>query len=368
MLLGTYGRLPSRNTGTATLLARLYPVKRTTLTWRWRSRSATAVAGALLLFGASALSASAQQTDVPMQQAPAPEAAAPAGDRVARLEQQVANLQAMVAALESLVKAQPSAVLPQESVASGGQGFDAAAGVTARVDALETQVGALSSQLELLTQQLGAIEARMGGGSAPERLAPPPQQDGQPLEPLPELPGRQGSADPADPDGTLVADAGGLTAFQSSQQTAAPMSPSAAPGEPQRLAAVPGGVDAASLYSQGYGQLLQRDYAGAEASFRGLVERFPADPLAGKAEYWLGESYYARGAFKDAADAFLASYRTYGSSEKAPDSLLKLAMSLAALGEKDAACSTFAEFGAKYPSAEPALLDQAKAERRKVGC
>jgi tol-pal system protein YbgF len=304
-----------------------------------------------------------------MQQAPAADAAAPAGDRTARLEQQVANLQAMVAALESLVKAQPSAVLPQESAAPGGQGFDAAAGVTGRVDALETQVGALSSQLELLTQQLGAIEARMGGGgAAPQRLAPAPQQDDQPLEPLPEPPGRQGSADPADPAGTLVADAGGLNGFQSSQQMTAPMSPPATPGEPQRLAAVPSGADAASLYSQGYGQLLQRDYAGAEASFGAVVQRFPADPLAGKAQYWLGESYYARGAYKDAADAFLASYRTYGSGDKAPDSLLKLGMALAALGEKDAACSTFEEFGAKYSSADAALRDQANAERRKVGC
>jgi tol-pal system protein YbgF len=354
------------NTGIATLLTRPYPVNASILTWCCRSRPAPAVAAALFLLGASALSASAQQNDAP-QQTSAAQAAAPAGDQMARLEQQVANLQAMVAALESLVKAQPSAVLPQESAASGGQGFDAAAGVTARVDALETKVGALSSQLELLTQQFGALEARIGGGAVPERLTPPPQQDDQPLEPLPELPGRQGSADPADPAGTLVAGAGGLTSFQSSGQAAAPMSPPPA-GEPQRLAALPTGVDAASLYSQGYGQLLQRDYAGAEASFRALLERFPGDPLAGKAEYWLGESYYARGAFKDAADAFLASYRTYGSGDKAPDSLLKLGMALAELGQKDAACSTFAEFGAKYPSAEPALLDQAKAERRKVGC
>ena len=36
-------------------------------------------------------------------------------------------------------------------------------------------------------------------------------------------------------------------------------------------------------------------------------------------------------------------------SEKAPDSLLKLGMSLAELGQKEAACSTFAELGAKYP-------------------
>jgi tol-pal system protein YbgF len=325
------------------------------------------LAAALLLFGANVVPASAQQT----QQAPLDQAPPAAGDRVGRLEQQIANLQAMVAALESLVKAQPSAVLTQESTAPGGQGFDAAAGVTARVDALETQIGALSSQLELLTQQLGGLEARMGGGggTAPQPLAPPPPlQDGQPLEPLPELPGRQGSVSD-DPAGTLLADAGGVAAFGlPASPQGEPMSPQPAPGEPQRLAALPSGLDASSLYTQGYGDLLRRNYAAAEASFRELVQRFPEDPLAGKAQYWLGESYYARGAFKNAADAFLASYRTYGSGEKAPDSLLKLAMALGELGQKDAACATLAEFNAKYPAAEPVLVDQARTERRKVGC
>jgi len=328
-------------------------VNSSALKQRKRSRYATALAAALLLLGANVAPASAQQPqEAPLDQGPP----AAAGDRVARLEQQVANLQAMVAALESLVRTQPSAVLPQESTAPGGQGFDAAAGVTARVDALETQIGALSSQLELLTQQLGAMEARMGGGAAPQPLAPPPpqQQDGQPVEPLPELPGRQGSA-PADPAGTLLADAGGVAAF-------------GLPASSQDEAPPPSGLDASSLYTQGYGDLLRRNYVAAEASFRELVQRFPADSLAGKAQYWLGESYYARGAFKNAADAFLASYRTYGSGEKAPDSLLKLARALGELGQKDAACATLAEFSAKYPAAEPVLLDQARTERRKVGC
>ena len=82
-----------------------------------------------------------------------------------------------------------------------GQGVGNAAGLTARIDAMETQLGALSSQLELVTQQLGALEARLGG-AAPQQLAPPqaeqpsapqPQEPMAPPpsgnDPLPELPG-----------------------------------------------------------------------------------------------------------------------------------------------------------------------------------
>jgi len=112
----------------------------------------------------------------------------------------------MVAALESLVKTRPDVTLPQEGAAAAGQGVGNAAGLTARIDAMETQLGALTSQLEMMTQQLGALEARLGGGGgAPQQLAPPqaeqqtyaPPQNEQPLappssntEPLPELPGQ----------------------------------------------------------------------------------------------------------------------------------------------------------------------------------
>ena len=68
----------------------------------------------------------------------------------------------MVAALESLVKTRPDVTLPQEGAAGdAGQGVGNAAGLTARIDAIETQMGALTSQLELMTQQLGALEARL---------------------------------------------------------------------------------------------------------------------------------------------------------------------------------------------------------------
>lgn len=174
-----------------------------------RSRVATLLAGAALLLLLTATPGLAQRAEPPAEpQTAAPAGAAPpvpapavAADRIGRLEQQIADLQTMVAALESLVKQKPDVQLPLES-AAGEAG--PAAGVSARIDALETQVGALSSQLELMTQQLGALEAKLNGGAEPQSL-PPPQGE-EPLRPIPEeRPGRRGLLAPANPSAPAYA-------------------------------------------------------------------------------------------------------------------------------------------------------------------
>lgn len=363
---------------------------------RRRSRSASAFAGAVLLFAAGTPVLAQQDTPPPEPEAPAAEAAPkaagdPVAGRIGRLEEQIQDLQVMVGTLTSLLKSKPDAVLPQESAgADAAQGGSNAADLNARVDALDTQIGALTSQLELMAQQLGAIEAKLGGAGAPQSLSPPGGEEPRPSKPM----GRQGLA-PADPSAAAWADAGGtvpdasLFGTRNVASAAQPAAPSQGedraareplppatqdegrqppPDQPQSLAAMPAGSDAISLYNQGYGDLLRKDYAAAETSFRQLVKRYPDDPLAGKAQYWIGESYYVRRQFKNAADAFLKGYRKYQSSEKAPDSLLKLGMSLAELGQKDAACATFNELSTRFPSAEEHLRDQAKGERRRGGC
>jgi tol-pal system protein YbgF len=352
-----------------------------------RSLAAAALAASLAL----ASSAGVAQQDSPPQE---PRAAAPAGQteepsgqagestvsQLGPVQEQLNELRAMVGALESLVKSKPGAVLPQET--SQGQDPGAQGDLGVRVAALETQIGALTSQLEHMTQQLNALEARLAGGARPP-------------SPAAGTPGRQGAASPQDPDAALAGtggDAGAsfnTTVAQAGEdepplpQMAAqdgagePLPPAndggspddpAAEGRPQSLMAALPGNDATSLYNQGYGNLLRRDYAGAETAFGRLVQGYPNDPLAGKAQYWLGETYYVRGQYKDAAEAFLRGYKRYKSGEKAPDSLLKLGMSLAALGQKTEACSAFSELGTKYPAAADFLRDQAKSERRKVGC
>jgi tol-pal system protein YbgF len=126
--------------------------------------------------------------------------------------------------------------------------------------------------------------------------------------------------------------------------------------------------DPKQLYETAYGYLLQRDYGAAQAAFDDFLKKFPNDSLSGNAQYWLGETHFVRGQYKAAAESFLKGYQTYAQSAKAPDSLLKLAMSLDRLGQKDAACSSYAELASRFPNAPQSIKARAQSERQRVGC
>ena len=87
-------------------------------------------------------------------------------------------------------------------------------------------------------------------------------------------------------------------------------------------------------YDLAYGYILTGDYGLAEESFKTWLAAFPSDPQAADAQFWLGESHLQQGEYRDAANAFLAVYKTAPDSTKGPDALLKLGVSLSALGEK----------------------------------
>lgn len=298
--------------------------------------------------------------------------------RLGRLEEKVQGLQVSIGTLESFLSTKPGTVLPQEAPAPA-PGPSPQADVSPRLEVLETQIGALTGHMEQLSRQMSALEAKLSASPAP--IAPPPSDEPMPERqgeaPPPQSPSALASADSppedetdpskprwygAQPGSDAVAD---LLEGQAGSEPSPPAAPEDAPQS--LMAALPAG-DAQALYQQGYGSLLQKDYAGAEGAFRQLVDTYPTDPLAGNAQYWIGESYYVRGQYKNAADAFLKGYKKYKSSEKAPDTLLKLGMALAELGQKDAACSTLNELKAKYPGAPEHIADDAKAQRKKAGC
>ena len=56
------------------------------------------------------------------------------------------------------------------------------------------------------------------------------------------------------------------------------------------VAALPATDDPDELYRNSYEFILSGDYSTAEAGFRDHISRFPADPKASDAHYWLGES------------------------------------------------------------------------------
>ena len=127
------------------------------------------------------------------------------------------------------------------------------------------------------------------------------------------------------------------------------------------------GGSAEKLYQGGYESLLGRRFGDAEGSFKMFVDRHREHPLASDAQYWLGETYYVQGDYKQAAQSFLKGYRDYPDGRKAPDTLFKLALSLQQLEQTSQACSTFAEVAKKYPTAAN-VRNEALKEMQRAGC
>jgi tol-pal system protein YbgF len=115
--------------------------------------------------------------------------------------------------------------------------------------------------------------------------------------------------------------------------------------------------------------LLQRGaYPEAGLAFKAFVTQHPKDALAGNAQYWLGETYYAQSDYKNAAIAFAEGYQKYPKSSKAPDNLLKLGMSLGQTGRKADACTAFKQLASQFPSASGAIKDRTARAQQRYGC
>jgi tol-pal system protein YbgF len=129
-----------------------------------------------------------------------------------------------------------------------------------------------------------------------------------------------------------------------------------------------GGAQGEALYHEAFKHLQDGDYAGAERGFKSFVQSNPQHVLAGNAQYWLGETYYARRDYQNAMVAFAEGYKSYKTSPKGPDNLLKLGVTLAVLNKKPEACAVFARFNQDYPRATDLQKRRIDQERQKNGC
>ena len=297
-----------------------------------------------------------------------------------------------------------------------------------RVNQLTTQVQTLQDDLQLRVAQLeqvaagGAVPsaAAQGAGTAP--LVPLPPRAGAtpprtaaatPAAPLPRrASGDEPLSEPMTPprvtrpasapppgspaadgmggDGSFVirTDADGKPLPPDPNDLAAPVAE--APEEPAPApvpAPRPGAVNAGQLamappvgevklpdgppkvqYDFAFDLLRRNDFARAEVAFRDFLKRHPKDPLAGNAQYWLGETHYVRGDFQQAAVEFMAGYQNYPRTNKGPDNLLKLAMSMSSMGQTQGACTALNRLTKDYPKAPEEVQKPAAAERAKLKC
>ena len=173
------------------------------------------------------------------------------------------------------------------------------------------------------------------------------------------------------PPGTVVpppSSAGGLNPIFN---TLSP--PGTAPARPSTAAPAsadppPSGGSVNDQFNRAFGLVKQADYDAAEVALKGFIQAHPSDPLAGNAQYWLGQTYFVRNKFPEAATAFAEGYKRYPKGSKAPEDLLYLGLSLGKADQKKNACLALAQLDQAFPNPAAAIRERAAAEKKRLAC
>uniref|UniRef100_E6VFC9 Cell division coordinator CpoB n=1 Tax=Rhodopseudomonas palustris (strain DX-1) TaxID=652103 RepID=E6VFC9_RHOPX len=215
--------------------------------------------------------------------------------------------------------------------------------------------------------------APQGGGRRGDAFNPA-QNPNAPGVPRPlgggQMPIEQGGGVPAGraPGAPIdLSNSGGGYVQGGSPQGGAPAAPQA-PAAGGALTTLPPSQTPRDEFDLGIGYMQRRDYALAEETMRNFAQKYPDNPLTADAQYWLGESFFQRQMYRDAAEAFLAVTSKHEKAGKAPDALLRLGQSLSALKEKEAACAALGEIGRKYPQASSGVKKAVDREQKKLKC
>ncbi len=128
------------------------------------------------------------------------------------------------------------------------------------------------------------------------------------------------------------------------------------------------GLTAQEQYDKAFGLLRQAEYEDAGKAFKRFIDKNPNDKLIESARYWYAETFYVKSKFAEAAVAFADAYQQNPRGGKAPDSLLKLAMSMAALDKVADACTALGELKNKYPNAPATIRARTDQERARLKC
>ncbi|MCI5060860.1 MAG: tol-pal system protein YbgF [Alphaproteobacteria bacterium] len=248
--------------------------------------------------------------------------------------------------LETLNRAVYRGEKPSTPVYRGaGVGGNETAQIEIRLQQMETQLRDLTGQLEKQTYEMNRLRQKVELLSLPEAKAPDVSLKNEAkTNALPEIV-KNKKLDlgfiPPEPQGMKQAVPGGANL---------------------------GGVDATAQYEAAFAYLKAQKYEDAQNGFQSFLDGNKEHVLAANAKYWLGETYYTQGKYKQAAKNFAEGFQTYPDSAKSPDILLKLGMSLGRMDKAGDACIALAQVAKKFPVGHDNVIALADQERERLGC
>ncbi|MBP5343722.1 MAG: tol-pal system protein YbgF [Alphaproteobacteria bacterium] len=121
-------------------------------------------------------------------------------------------------------------------------------------------------------------------------------------------------------------------------------------------------------YDFAYDYIKKGDYSEAQKLLTEFTKDFPKSNLLPNALYWLGETYYTQEQYENAVGFFADVFAQHKDSNKAPDALFKMGLSMKGLNNTEAACSAWKGLIAEYPKADATLKQRAQEEMKKLKC
>jgi tol-pal system protein YbgF len=247
----------------------------------------------------------------------------------------------------------------------------AAARLEIRMSQLEQDLRTVTGRLEEVSFQIRKLEDRLNKVTSDMEYRLSQMKSGGGSDSFPEpATGGGAGAGPVAAGGGAVASTPRAPAQTQPFDEASPQrgaGPSTGAAAPTQTANVPPRT-AREQYARAFSSLEKRNYEEAGAGFSEFLKANPNDPLADNARYWLGETYYARGDYARSAEIFLDGYEKNKTGPKAPDTLLKLGLSLSALDKKKEACASFRELSRAFPNAPDSVKEKASQEGKRLGC
>jgi len=123
-----------------------------------------------------------------------------------------------------------------------------------------------------------------------------------------------------------------------------------------------------ALYEKGFTLVREAKHVEAGKAFREFLSKYPKHVLASNAQYWLAETYYARGEYTESAKLFAKGYQDFPKSPKSPDNLLKLSLSLEKLDQKEDACLSLMQLEQEFSGEVGPVMRRAAQEIKRIGC
>jgi len=114
------------------------------------------------------------------------------------------------------------------------------------------------------------------------------------------------------------------------------------------------GMEEQQAYQQAFGHLRKLEYPEAVSGFAEYLKRYPEGRYAAKAQYWLGEIRYVRGAYQQAITEYRKLIERYPDNAKVPEAMLKIGLSYQELGKRTAARKQFSELIVRFPDSPEA--------------